>query len=107
LLCQNSEKNSRNRGYPGSVRRLKKGLRGIFNPALDRIGIKSSKIEALESVIHNKLACFEWKFKRPVFEGTTSFRLGVAICLQKTLRFYNEKHWREKHLLAFKLLSFL
>jgi hypothetical protein len=49
--------------YPGSARRLKNGLKGLFNPvrlAQVRKAIRNSKIEALGSPI-NSLACFGQK----------------------------------------------
>jgi hypothetical protein len=68
-VFQNSEKTTE---YPGSARRLKNGLKGLFNP--ERLGqvrkaIIRSKIEAPGSSI-NLLACFGQKCEITVFEGT-------------------------------------
>ena len=73
-IFQNSANCQHSRGYPGSVRGWKNGLRGLFDPVRlgqVRIAIKSSIIEPLGPPIHS-LACFGRKFERTVFERTTS-----------------------------------
>ncbi len=68
-VFQNSEKTTE---YPGSARRLKNGLKGLFNPeSLGQVrkAIIRSKIEAPGSSI-NLLACFGQKCEITVFEGT-------------------------------------